>query len=337
MCYGALHEAVIVVVARERAGLSACLDRLIAAVEHAQTEGVHSFIYVVDNVSPDAVANLVDGYHESVYWVRNTRELGYAEARNWNLRQARRQGHRFVIFVDPHALIPPNLVTDLVGCMRWYEDVGLAEPREAQAVSDAAIPAVASGLPPGASEPEDPDSAAHPDDCDIPGAPDVIDRLVLRGAVFIVRVGVSSIGQFDEAHRSPLALDDLCRRTRHDGWRVVQAPQLTIQYEGPASEGGSQMRRMCDTLYLTCCDPALAWTYLAKLMGMMLGMLALAGAGRKPWSGAGKVAVFIGAVAMLVGRGPRVIDRRRSARKLLASPTWRSRPAESSTELAARQ
>jgi GT2 family glycosyltransferase len=335
-CFGSsFYEAVIVVVADDRKDLETCLHQLTAAVEHAQARHLHTYIFVVDNGSRDGVADLVDAYHESVYWTRNARRLGYAEARNQALTSTRRDGARFVMFVDPRAQIMPNLITDLIDLMCWQSDIGLAEPGYEILAEDSAPDPGPGGAAADEDDGEDAVSAgpAVPRGdagAAMPARPEVVDRTGLRGVVYIVRRSmIHSIGLFDATHRSALALDDVCIRARHEGWRIGAAPALIVQYERPEPEPGGLVRGMCDTLYLTCCDPALKGKQLAKLGAMMVATsLMVAGMSRKPWDAVRGIAVFAAALVMLVGRAHRVASRRRSARRLIEYPQWRRSPRD---------
>lgn len=312
MCWGPVFDAAIVVVAEERTGLEACLDSLVTAVEHAQTQGIRTFIYVLDNGSSDAVADLADGYHDCVYWRRWERRTGYAQIRNFALRYAARENFPFTIFIDPRTEALPNLIADLVDLMRRHDDLGLVEhqPHQTSTVEEPVFDGSQTVAAP-------PERCAAADDLE-GGEPSWI-----PGNVFIVsNAMISVIGQFDDTYRTATALDDLCRRALHDRWRI-RYTSGAVRHSDPAA-ARRRPGPWSEAFYFAACETGTSSTQLQHLC-QLLATLAIAGLRYQPLATIVKLAAVAAGAAVVACSWHRVLQARRRTRALSANPTWTHR------------
>ncbi|MGV1005761.1 MAG: glycosyltransferase family 2 protein [Candidatus Nanopelagicales bacterium] len=100
--------------------IGACLDHLLAS----QLGDLQLEILVVDNASGDGSADLVaERYAAEVTVVRSDANLGFAAG--CNLAVATGAPSRWVLLLNPDALVAPDAIVNLVGFARVHPDYGL--------------------------------------------------------------------------------------------------------------------------------------------------------------------------------------------------------------------
>ena len=85
--------------------LRPCLDAVFAQ------RGVQLDIVVVDNASTDATREILDEFANRVRIVRNTENLGFAQAQNQGIRASR---GTWVLTLNPDVRLEPDFVRNLV-------------------------------------------------------------------------------------------------------------------------------------------------------------------------------------------------------------------------------
>ena len=231
----AIDASVVIVSYNTRERLRACLESLYADI------GGHSIgVIVVDNASWDGSADMVAKDFPQVQLQRSDTNLGFAAGNNVGFALAR---GRYVILLNPDALIEAGAIEAAITRMDLATDVGLAggrlidqhgvdQPSARQFPSLLNEFLTLSGL--AARFPKsrlfgrfdrtwaDPSQAAEVDW--VPGAFTIIRHDALK-----------AIGPFDERFFLYYEEVDLCRRFRAAGWRIRYWPEIVVRHWGGES------------------------------------------------------------------------------------------------------
>ena len=97
--------------------LDACLSSLLV-----ETKRQPMTVIVVDNDSPDGVADMVSDRHAWVTLIRNRSNLGFATAANIGLRMS---DTPFVLLLNPDTVVPPGSLHACVEALRERPAVGV--------------------------------------------------------------------------------------------------------------------------------------------------------------------------------------------------------------------
>jgi len=230
-----IDASVIIVSYNTSARLRECLSHLLANPGKRQIE-----VIVVDNASADDSAQMVRERFADIELICSTENLGFAAGNNLAMASAR---GRYVVLLNPDALLTIESLDAAIEAMDMHQDVGLAgarlkSPAGTDQPSGRLFPSLMnefltlSGL--AARFPQsrlfgrfDRTWARPEDTADVdwvPGAFTIVRRSALGGDAL-----------FDERFFLYYEEVDLCRRLKHSGWRIQYWPWLVVQHWGGES------------------------------------------------------------------------------------------------------
>jgi len=227
--------SVLIVSFNTRERLRQCLTSIPAAGGAAGLE-----IIVVDNNSGDGSADLLASDFPAVRLLRSPVNLGFANA---NMRAAESAGGRYLLLLNPDALLPPGAIEAAVQHMDASPDVGMAGGRllgedGGDQPSARMFPTLMteffnlSGL--AWRYPKSRWFGHFDRTWADPGVASEVDWV--PGAFAIVRGDLARrIGLFDPRFFLYYEEVDLCRRIRQAGYRVMYWPDLRIMHVGGES------------------------------------------------------------------------------------------------------
>jgi GT2 family glycosyltransferase len=223
--------------------LNKCLDALAASAPAASAE-----IIVVDNASREFVASAVSTRFPGVVALENDINVGFARAANRGLRIAR---GRYLLLLNPDAVVAPDTLAQMVRYMDERPDVGCATAR--LVLSDGRLDLAC--------------RRSFPTPLRAFYRLTLISRLFPRsrrfaqynltyldehqeaeidapsGAFMMVRSAVrDEIGLLDERYFMYGEDLDWAFRIKHAGWRVMYAPITTVEHVKRASSSKSRVR-----------------------------------------------------------------------------------------------
>lgn len=237
--------------------LAECLASLVGG----GLDGVDATVWVVDNASSDASAELVRERFPEVRLIESAVNLGYAAANNLALRAAGfadtprprdASPRRHALLLNPDTVVPPGAVAALVAVLVDEPDVGIVGPR--LILPDGSLdracrrafptPEVAFYRFSGLSKllPDHPRFGRYnlsflPED-----EPVDVDSVV--GACMLLRdEAVADTGLLDERFWMYGEDLDWALRVRAAGWRVVYRPHVIVHHVKRASSKGSARAR----------------------------------------------------------------------------------------------
>jgi GT2 family glycosyltransferase len=196
-------------------------DLTVACLESVFTsQRVGCEVFVVDNASKDGSAEIVRKKFPSVRLVVNTTNRGFGAANNQVLRECT---GRYVVFLNPDAIVGPESLCTAAAFMDEHPEVGLAGPKV---------------LNPDGTR-QDSVSSRYPghrygaaDLGSLPG-----DIACVLGACQIVRVSLlHDLGGFDEDFFLYGEDQDLCLRVRKRGYKIGFIDEAVIRHYGGQSE-----------------------------------------------------------------------------------------------------
>lgn len=230
-----IDASVIIVSYNTSSRLRQCLNHLLANPGQREIE-----VIVVDNASADDSADMVSRCFPGVALIRSEENLGFAAGNNLGLSRA---SGRYVVLLNPDALLTIETLDAAIEAMDANREVGLAgarlvSPGGGDQPSARQFPSLInefltlSGL--AARFPRSrvfgrfDRTWARPDDTAdvdwVPGAFTIVRRFALGDGPL-----------FDERFFLYYEEVDLCRRLKHDGWRVQYWPWLVVQHWGGES------------------------------------------------------------------------------------------------------
>ncbi len=115
-----LDLSIVIVSFNTREMLRDCLAALPAA-----SSGLSTQVFVVDNASPDASADMVRTEFPDVMLIANRDNPGFARANNQALKQS---SGRFVVILNPDTVPEPGSLTLLLRYIEAHPDVGAVGP-----------------------------------------------------------------------------------------------------------------------------------------------------------------------------------------------------------------
>ena len=183
-------------------------------------------VIVVDNASPDRIAEIVERDYPHVRLIRTEKNLGVAGGNNVGLRAARGD---ILILTNVDTEARPNWIERLVHAFEVDPTIGIAGSK--LLYPDGTIQYAGGELDPVQATPVHVGRQAVDDPDDDAG---VSDTGFATGASLAIRREVlEQIGYEDEAY-FPIDYEDpdICYRARLAGWRVCYVPQaVSIHYE----------------------------------------------------------------------------------------------------------
>lgn len=181
---------------------------------------------LVDNDSTDGSVDLVQSRFPDVQIVRNPSNLGFAGGVNTGIRAALAQGVEFVWLLNPDALAPPGLLTDLLATAAEDAEVGIVGAILVEADTKESIQAWGGGrvnLWTGMSR-----HLLLPDE----------ELHYMTGACLLVRSAVlEQIGLFNDDYFFYWEDVEFSFRARDAGWKLAVAEQFRVRHVEASSLG----------------------------------------------------------------------------------------------------
>lgn len=222
--------------------LFACIDSVLKG-----TIGLTAELFVVDNASSDASAEMVAEQFPQVYLIRNEENRGFATANNQALKQAKGE---YLLLLNPDMHLEQNTLPIMVQWMAEHSDVGVTScklvtetgetMREVRRFptlwSQIIILCKLSSLFPKTL------AHYHYAELDLDKEHDV-DQV--RGSFFMIRRAcLEQIGLFDEKFFLWFEEVDFCKRAKNAGWRVVYTPiAQAVDYKGQSFKQVSRLKK----------------------------------------------------------------------------------------------
>jgi len=104
----------------------------LADIAKLDTAGLTAECLVADNASSDGTENALKNYklpNMDYKFVGTGANLGFAGGNNVGIKDALGRGADYVILMNNDLILPKDIITKLVGCMKENEDVGIASPK----------------------------------------------------------------------------------------------------------------------------------------------------------------------------------------------------------------
>jgi len=231
----------IVIVTYNSAGhIADCLDSIY------KDEFTDREIIVVDNQSSDHSASIVRNGYDRVVVIENGHNDGFAKGCNIGLQKAVGE---FILFLNPDTLLSKGACRQLIDVMESGENIGVIGPRINSDISGSYYHSARRF----SSPPKDlisyiPGSRylTRPHEIMMSIRKKPVDVDWVSGCAFMVsRALLQKTGTFDESYFLFSEEEDLCRRAKTAGWRVVYHPQAVVtHFEGKSFAGGSYRTRM---------------------------------------------------------------------------------------------
>lgn len=118
---GKIHVSVIIVTWNGRAYAMECLQSLRDLGSTLQLE-----VIVVDNASSDGTPEAIKEHFPEVTLLRNTRNLGFAQANNIGIKAS---SGDYVALINSDVVVPPGCIESMVDFLQTHGDVGLLGPK----------------------------------------------------------------------------------------------------------------------------------------------------------------------------------------------------------------
>ena len=176
-----------------------------------QEAGTNHHIYLVDNASTDESLNYLHREHPDVTIIRHAENLGYAEAYNRAIPQAFADGCDWVCLQNTDTIVQPD----------WLAPIAAAAVSPSIGVMGPVFTEWNSDLPNGYMTARCRDLIPHMMDS---ARPPVDQDWVEGSCLFLRKECFEQIGGFNPLYFMYWEEADLCRRARHEGWRVVIVP-----------------------------------------------------------------------------------------------------------------
>ena len=231
---GALDLSVVIVSYNVQHYLAACLESIPAG-----TDGLSVEVFVVDNASPDASAELVARRFPWVRLLVNRENVGFARAVNRALALTR---GRYALLLDPDTVVPASALTRLVKVADRSPEAGLAGP----ALHDPATGELQPSLRPFPSwrSAFSHYTLAKPLLRLLPSPPwrpvvdrPMVDGWLIGGCLLIRRDLLNAIGGLDEQYFLFCEDTDYCRRAIRANRRLLYTHETTVlHHEGKSAE-----------------------------------------------------------------------------------------------------
>lgn len=98
--------------------LADCLKSVKIAIKNLEAE-----VYVVDNNSSDATAEMVSANFPWVKLIANKENLGFAKANNQALKKSK---GKYILVLNPDTTVPADALTKMIDFMEKHQDVGVS-------------------------------------------------------------------------------------------------------------------------------------------------------------------------------------------------------------------
>ncbi|MEQ9411641.1 MAG: glycosyltransferase family 2 protein [Fuerstiella sp.] len=201
-------------------------------------------IYVVDNASSDDSLTWLRSEHPDVSIIRHAENLGYAEAYNRAIPQAFADGCDWVCLQNTDTIVQPGWL-DAMTAAAADPSIGIMGPVFTQWDSDAANYYMLGRC-----------RDVIPYMTDASHSP--VERDWVEGSsLFLRRECFSRIGGLNPLYFMYWEEADLCRRARHEGWRVVIVPGSVCKHfaGGSAASSGPGFLQLRNHFVYQLTDP----------------------------------------------------------------------------------
>ena len=202
-------------------------------------------IYVVDNASSDESLQYIANEHPDVTIIRYRENLGYAEAYNRAIPHAFADGCDWVCLQNTDTIVQPGWLAPMATAAAANPAIGIMGPVFTEWTSDSpnyymrgrcrdVIPYMT-------------DAAQPPSDRD----------WVEGSSLFLRKDCFNQIGGLNPLYFMYWEEADLCRRARHEGWRVVIVPGSVCKHYagGSASHAGPGFLQLRNHFIYQLTDP----------------------------------------------------------------------------------
>jgi glycosyltransferase involved in cell wall biosynthesis len=335
MCEGPNYHVTAIVVADTIVRLEDCLSSLRADAEHAEaTAGYRTLICVVDNASADGVQAWVTEHYPRAVALRTDDRLGYASAHNLGLAIAQDASSYFLL-LSPDTQTPPGLISGLVDGITSRCSYGLVQPLQyAYTPGDRTLGDLTG----------DSQRLLQYDAKRIfrhgSGTEAIEDAYFGGTALFGAMAMIGKIGRFDDTYQTDVAVDDLAYRAGLANWRSAVLTGYGVQrYDDPGRDDDAYSDEDCrdELYYLACTKTRYHLSLQDKVWSLGWQCRALAASLREyPRETLTTGLEVLAARAWLARRWPRVMARRRAARRLVKHPSWNRAQPEPANPVAAR-
>lgn len=201
-------------------------------------------VFVVDNASSDASAEMVRAEFPHVHLIENKKNLGFAAGNNVALKQA---VGRFVMLLNTDTLVHGNVLSEAVAWLDAHPDVGVIGPRVLN--SDGSVQPSCSAFPSlkfltmqvfGLTR------IARLDKYRMTGWDRSSERkvdVISGAAMFVRRAAMDDVGLLDEAFFFYGEETDWCHRFGCAGWKLVFVPIPEVTHFGGGAVGKLNHKR----------------------------------------------------------------------------------------------
>lgn len=201
-------------------------------------------IYVVDNASSDDSLNYVAAQHPDVTLIRHSENLGYAAAYNRSIPQAFADGCDWVCLQNTDTIVQPN----------WLQPIAIAATDPSIGIMGPVFTQWDSDAPNYYMNGRCRDVIPHMTDASHPPS----DRDWVEGSsLFLRRECFQQIGGLNPLYFMYWEEADLCRRARHNDWRVVMVPGSVCKHfaGGSAAQPGPGFLQLRNHFIYQLTDP----------------------------------------------------------------------------------
>jgi hypothetical protein len=197
--------------------LKKCVESLLSTIQPDDE------IILVDNVSQDGSADLIEYHFPQVSLIRSPKNLGFGGGNNLGVQHAR--GH-YIAFINPDTLAEPGWLEALINSLETTPAAGMATPRivlmhDPTKINTCGNDIHYTGLTLCRGMNEDREHYATPAEVS-----------AISGAAFVMRRDLFlHLGAFDEGYFLYMEDTDLSLRTRLAGYRCLYVPDAIIHHK----------------------------------------------------------------------------------------------------------
>lgn len=194
------------------------LDDTLACVESIHRITYPNFrLLVIDNMSPDGSGKILSGKIPDQAFLQLPKNTGYAGGNNAGFRKALDNNADYIFVVNPDVRPPPDSITHYVDILESDLDMGALNPvqlsSDGQSIDESFSRAVLSSASPYRSN--------H-----FSGLKEV--KTLFGAALMLPARTIKQVGGFDPLFFAYGEEEDLCRRIRRSGFKLVVTPEAPV-------------------------------------------------------------------------------------------------------------
>lgn len=256
--------SVVIVSWNTRELLSQCLKAIFASPLNCEFD-----VWVVDNASKDASAEMVRNQFPQVRLIENSENVGFARANNQAIQQSI---GNYVLLVNSDAIVKPSALSNIVAFMASHNDAGIAGgkliwPDGSFQSSFSDFPSLFSELVTSAGAAKYLFGSHFPSYAlNVSQQVRVVDWV---GGAFLIarRDAITQVGLLDEGFFMYGEEMDWCYRMRQRGWKVYYTPEAEIIHVGGQS---SKLAGADSSMWLAQSHIRFMLKYRGELIGRVL-------------------------------------------------------------------